>query len=473
MPDAQIFNMLNAPSNRLTLMNDPIERVESNVRGYSRSFPTEFCSAVGSTMTDSHGRNFVDFFCGAGSLNYGHNHRGAKEALLEYISRDGIQHSLDMVTEAKVGLIRTFQDRILRPRGLDYRIQFTGPTGTNAVEAAVKLAKKQTGRSHVVAFTNAYHGHSLGALALTGNQYYHSDYYGSHDNVTHLPFDGYLGELDTSLILEKMLSDRSSGLPMPAAVILETIQGEGGVNVASDSWLQQIAEICKVHDIRLIIDDIQVGNGRSGKFFSFEHAGIVPDMVCLSKSIGGGLPLSLVLIKPEFDVWRPGEHTGTFRGNNLAFIAGKAVLEHWSSPEFENEIQRRSEIIHDRLLAIVNRHQDKGLSLRGRGMIWGLDVELGERASAIGKHAFESGLLIESAGVRDHVMKVMPALTIEIELLQRGLDILEASTEHVLATESTVQTALEEQPVANNTAIAPALMSPSSMGTIPTGTFLL
>ena len=421
-------------------MNDPIERIESNVRGYARSFPTVFESAVGSIMTDHVGRDYIDFLCGAGSLNYGHNHRGAKAALLEYITGDGILHSLDMVTGAKVDFVESFDRTILRPRQLNYRLQFTGPTGTNAVEAAVKLAKKQTGRSHVVAFTNAYHGHSLGSLALTGNQFFHHENYGSHDNVTHLPFDGYLGDFDTSLIFEKMLSDRGSGLPLPAAVILETIQGEGGVNVASDGWLRQIAEICHVHDIRLIIDDIQVGNGRSGKFFSFEHAGIVPDMVCLSKSIGGGLPLSLVLIKPEFDVWRSGEHTGTFRGNNLAFVAANAVLKHWESASFQSGIEERGEIVRQRLETIASRHHDKGLSLRGRGMIWGLDVQSGQRASAITRSAFESGLLIESAGIRDHVLKALPALTIEIEILQQGIDVLEASIEQVLSCEAASQT---------------------------------
>lgn len=417
-------------------MTDRIAHIESNVRGYARSFPTEFRSAVGSTLVDTQGRQFIDFFCGAGSLNYGHNHRGAKQALLNYIARDGIHHSLDMVTEAKVEFVQTFRQSILRPRGLNYRIQFTGPTGTNAVEAAIKLARKQTGRSHVVAFTNAYHGHSLGALALTGNQYYHNEHYGSHNNVTHLPFDGYLGDMDTSLILEKMLCDGGSGLPRPAAVILETIQGEGGVNVASDAWLRRVAQLCEDHDVRLIIDDIQVGNGRSGTFFSFEHAGIVPDIVCLSKSIGGGLPMSLVLLKPELDVWRPGEHTGTFRGNNLAFIAGKAVLQHWENCEFENEIDQRGQIVRQRFESIIQRHGDQNLKLRGRGMIWGLDVHDGERASLITRHAFASGLLIESAGIRDHVMKAMPALTIEIDLLHQGLDILEASIEHILKNEA-------------------------------------
>ena len=333
---------------------DPIAHLESSVRGYAHLFPTVFETASGSLLENSQGKSFVDFFCGAGTLNYGHNNERAKAALLEYIAADGIQHSLDTVTTAKVDFLNTLNELILQPRGLEYKVQFTGPTGTNAVEAAIKLARKSKQRSHIVAFTHAYHGHSLGALALTGNQYYHSEFYGSHNNISHLPFDGYLGDQDTSLLLERMIEDPSSGMPLPAAIILETIQGEGGVNVASDRWLQRVEGICRKHDILLIVDDIQVGNGRTGKFFSFEQPGICPDMVCLSKSIGGGLPLSLVLIRPDCDVWQPGQHTGTFRGNNLAFVAANAVLSHWENPGFEDEIEQRKQLVRARLELILS-----------------------------------------------------------------------------------------------------------------------
>ena len=413
---------------------DPIAGIESAVRGYARLFPTIFDTASGSTLTDTSGRQFIDFFCGAGSLNYGHNNPRAKAALLRYIENDGIQHSLDTVTRAKADFLDTFQQVVLQPRGLQYKIQFTGPTGTNAVEAAVKLARKYKRRSHVVAFTHAYHGHSLGALALTANEYYHDDHYGSHANVTHLPFDGYLGKQDTSLLLEKMLDDSSSGLPKPAAIILETIQGEGGVNVASDQWLRRVAELCQRHEILLIVDDIQVGNGRSGKFFSFEHAGVTPDIVCLSKSIGGGLPMSVVLIRPECDAWQPGEHTGTFRGNNLAFVAARAVLSHWEDHQFESDIADRGYIVEQALLSICQQHSSSGFAIRGRGMIWGLDVRKGSIAKQVIRQAFDRGLLIESSGADDEVLKVMPALTIEIDQLRKGLEVLSeviASVQHV------------------------------------------
>ncbi|TWU31519.1 diaminobutyrate--2-oxoglutarate transaminase [Novipirellula artificiosorum] len=442
-------------------MQTTIERIESNVRGYARLFPTVFQSAVGSTLTDTAGKTYIDFFCGAGSLNYGHNPRKAKAALLDYIERDGVQHSLDTATVAKVDFLDTFDRLILRPRGLQYRIQFTGPTGTNAVEAAIKLARKQTGRSHVIAFTGGYHGHSLGSLALTANQYYHSESYGSHNNVTHLPFDGYLDDQDTSEILAKMLQDRSSGLPMPAAVILETVQGEGGINVASDAWLRRIASICEEHDIRLIIDDIQVGNGRTGTFFSFERAGITPDLVCLSKSIGGGLPMSLLLIRPERDTWNPGEHTGTFRGNNLAFVAATAVLRHWADPKFETEIAVRSERVRQRMEQICHRHRDAGFECRGRGLIWGIDVKRGDLASEVIRRAFKAGLLIEASGNKDQVLKVMPALTIPMALLDQGLKILDSSIRQTMASIPTVS----EKP-ASTAVVFPNLAMPTGASSL-------
>ena len=410
----------------------PTTTIESEVRGYVRTFPTVFNKAQGSVLTNTEGKEYIDFFCGAGSLNYGHNNPNAKKALLQYIENDGIQHSLDTATRAKLDFLDTFETVILKPRDLNYKIQFTGPTGTNAVEAAVKLARKVKKRSHIIAFSHGYHGHTLGALALTANDYYHDEHYGSHDNVSHLPFDGYLGEVDTSLYLDKVLSDQSSGIPLPAAIILETIQGEGGINVASNVWLQQIEAVCKKHDILLIVDDIQVGNGRTGKFFSFEHAGITPDIVCLSKSIGGGLPFSINLIKPEIDAWKPGEHTGTFRGNNLAFVAGRAILEYWKR-DFESDIVERGLLIETRLNTIIKRHSQHTLSCRGRGMIWGLDVGKGNIAKDIIQRCFTCGLLIESSGANDEVIKVMAALTIDMPTLDRGFDILDGVIADVLA----------------------------------------
>jgi len=408
-----------------------IDRLESNVRGYVRSFPTVFESATGSWLIDQSGRRYLDFFAGAGTLNYGHNNSAVKQALIAYLEKDGVVHGLDMATTAKVELIEAIEEILLKPRNMDYKVQFTGPTGTNAVEAAIKLARKSKQRSHVVAFTNAYHGHSLGSLALTGNQYYHDISYGSHNNVSHLPFDGYLGDLDTSTLLEKMLQDGSSGLPRPAAVILETVQGEGGINVASEKWLLNIARICNAHDVLLIVDEIQVGNGRTGTFFSFEHTGIQPDIVCISKAFGGGLPMSILLMKRECDTWNPGEHTGTFRGNNLAFVAAKVLLDYWRTDALSLQIKSHAVMIEKRLRQIMRDFGSACSAVRGRGMIWGLEFSNDSTASQVCRNAFERGLMVETSGARDHVVKLLPPLTISTDDLRLGLEILSDSVDAI------------------------------------------
>jgi diaminobutyrate-2-oxoglutarate transaminase len=417
------------------MVQQTINHLESNIRGYVRSFPTVFKSASGSWLVDQEDRRFLDFFAGAGTLNYGHNNPSVKKALLSYIESDGVMHGLDTATVAKIELLDGIEEILLKPRNMDYKVQFTGPTGTNAVEAAIKLARKSRQRSHVVAFTNAYHGHSLGSLALTGNQYYHDISYGSHSNVSHLPFDGYLGEVDTSKLLEKMLSDGSSGLPIPAAVILETVQGEGGINVASFEWLRRIERICRRHDILLIADDIQVGNGRTGSFFSFEPAGIEPDIICISKAFGGGLPMSLLLMRRECDTWKPGEHTGTFRGNNLAFVAARVLLDYWRDNQLSLQIQEHAKFIEQTLKQIQSQFSSTCSDVRGRGMIWGIEFSNAEMASLVCRKAFEKGLLIETSGARDHVVKLLPPLTTSLEDLTFGLSIVKDSIESVLEEE--------------------------------------
>jgi diaminobutyrate-2-oxoglutarate transaminase len=412
-------------------MLNTIDRMESEIRGYVRSFPVVFESATKATLRTVDGREFIDFFAGAGTLNYGHNNEKANERMIEYIQKHGVQHGLDTATRAKIDFIETFESLILKPRNLDFKLQFTGPTGTNSVEAAIKLARKLKKRSHIIAFTNAYHGHSLGSLALTGNQYYHDEHYGSHDNVTHMPFDGYLGDdIDTSLLLEKMLLDGSSGLPKPAAIILETIQCEGGIKVASPQWLKRIEKICRDNDILLIIDDIQTGNGRTGEFFSFEASGIRPDLICLSKSIGGGLPMSLVLISRELDVWKPGQHTGTFRGNNLAFVASRACLENWKEADaFTKQTFAKGKLVQAAFQSIVDSNPTRNFSVRGRGMVWGIDLGNGELAGKVVQESFNNGLIIETAGADGHVVKFLAPLVIDESQLKDGLEILNRAFE--------------------------------------------
>ena len=404
------------------------EEVESQVRGYIRSFPAVFDTAEGAELFDEDGNRYIDFFAGAGTLNYGHNHPLIRKALIEYLERKGIVHALDKATVAKRAFLQTFVDTVLAPRKLDYKIQFAGPTGTNAVESAMKLARMVKKRSNVIAFTNGYHGLTMGALSVTGNTFYRDESYGLRANSDFMPFDGYYGpDVDTLMILRKMLEDNSSGVDLPAAIILETVQGEGGINVASAEWLQGLERICREFDILLIVDDIQMGNGRTGKFFSFERAGIYPDMVTLSKSIGGGLPMALLLMRPELDQWQPGEHTGTFRGNNLAFVAATEALSLWKDDALSREVERKGKVLEDALKAIATKHPDAGIEWRGLGMAQGLDFHKSGAGSDVSAQAFKRGLVIETAGADDNVLKFLPPLIIEDDLLSEGLGIIEES----------------------------------------------
>jgi len=400
------------------------ERRESVVRSYARSMPREFTSAQGSWMHDSNGGRYLDFLSGCSSLNYGHNHPVLKSALLDYIEADGITHGLDLHTEAKTDFLEALESIILKPRGLDYRAMFTGPTGTNAVEAAIKLARKVTGRELVIAFTNGFHGMTLGALACTGNAGKRGGAGVPLSHVSHEPYDGYYGpDVDTTELLDQRLSDPSSGLDAPAAILVETVQGEGGLNSASPQWLRKIATIAKEHGALLIIDDIQAGCGRTGGFFSFEGMGFTPDIVTMAKSLSGmGLPFALTLFRPELDIWAPGEHNGTFRGNNHAFVTAAAALRHfWSDEQFLRDIGRRGDLLAERLERIAREH---GLSTRGRGMMRGIDVRSGDVAAMITAAAFERGLVIETSGAHDEIVKVLAPLTTGDALLSSGLDIL-------------------------------------------------
>lgn len=409
------------------------DTLESEVRSYCRLFPQVFERALGSCLFDESGREYLDFFSGAGTVNYGHNNPLLKASLIEYLQRDGVTHSLDMATRAKGEFLDRFQRVVLQPRGLRYKIQFPGPTGTNAVEAALKLARKVTGRTNVLFFHNAYHGMTLGALAVTGNSSKRKGAGVPLLHTTPIPFEGDLGPVDTLDHLRWLLENPSSGVDKPAAVIIETVQAEGGVRPASFPWLQRLAELLRRHDVLLIVDDIQVGCGRTGTFFSFEPAEIVPDIVCLSKSISGfGLPMALVLIRPELDVWSPGEHNGTFRGNNLAFITGAAALSYWEDDSFSREIAWKADLVRTRLEEIAARFPQTAPQVRGRGLIQGLELAdgLAERTVRL---AFERGLVIEPVGPRDEVLKILPPLVIEEAELRQGLEILEEALGQAVA----------------------------------------
>ncbi len=413
---------------------ETFERLESNVRGYCRDFPTVFTQAKGHHVWDEQGRRYVDFFAGAGVLNYGHNNPRLKKKVMEYLMKDGVVHGLDMATEAKRAFLNTFEEVILKPRGLSYKVQFPGPTGTNAVESAMKLARKVTGRHNIVAFTRGFHGMTMGALAATANAGKRGGASVPLNYTTTMPYDGYYGDdIDTVMVLERHLDDAGSGLDKPAAVLVETVQGEGGVNPARFEWLKRLAEVCRAHDVLLIVDDIQMGCGRTGPFFSFEPVGITPDIVTLSKSIGGiGLPMAVVLIRPDLDQWKPGEHNGTFRGNNLAFVAATEALDaYWRDDAFAKATEAKGRMVRQRLEAIQRRFGDVAVEVRGRGLIQGIVFGPEGFGDEVIHQAFEDGLIIETSGPRDEVVKVMPPLTIDEKALCEGLDILESAVEKI------------------------------------------
>lgn len=415
---------------------DIFKSTESEVRVYSRAFPMVFNRAKNAHIYSEDGQEYLDFLAGAGSLNYGHNNDTLKQALLAYIESDGISQGLDLFTTAKHDFIAAYKKHILDPRELDYKMQFTGPTGTNCVEAALKLARKVKGRDGIISFTNGFHGVSLGAVAATGNKHHRGGAGVPLNSVTFMPYDGYLGEgVDTLAMMDKMLSDNSSGLDLPAAVIVEAVQGEGGLNAASAEWLQGLEKLCKKHDMLLILDDIQAGNGRSGEFFSFEFAGIKPDIVTVSKSLSGyGLPMALVLFKPELDVWGPGEHNGTFRGNNMAFITARTAIEtYWKDDAFAKEVQEKTEVLGNGLQTIADKY-GSDFYLKGRGLMRGIACPNGELADKVTSLAFEKGLIIETSGPNDEVIKCLMPLTTSKDDLKKGTDILAECFDEVLGT---------------------------------------
>ncbi|MFF8629901.1 diaminobutyrate--2-oxoglutarate transaminase [Streptomyces werraensis] len=400
------------------------ERLESEVRSYCRSWPTVFDRAYGSRIYGEDNRPFLDFFSGAGALNYGHNNPVLKRALLDYIERDGVTHALDMSTAAKRTFLETFQEIVLEPRELPYKVMFPGPAGTNAVEAALKLARKVKGREAVVFFTNAFHGMSLGSLAVTGNAFKRA---GAGVPLVHavpMPYDERReGGERAFRWFDRLLAGEGSGLDTPAAVIVETVQGEGGINVARAEWLRSLAELCRRRDMLLIVDDIQMGCGRTGAFFSFEEAGITPDIVTLSKSVSGyGLPMALTLFRPGLDVWQPGEHNGTFRGFNPAFVTATAALEeYWRDGRLQKQTLSRGDQTEQALRDIAIGRPGPVPEVRGRGLAWGMEFADPSRATAVCARAFELGLLLETSGPRDEVVKLFPPLTIDDQELEEGL----------------------------------------------------
>lgn len=403
-------------------MENIFEKYESEVRSYCRTFPKEFVKSKGAIIEDIDGNKYIDFFDGAGALNYGHNNDYIKEKLIDYLKNDGIIHSLDMYTTPKKEFIKFFEEEVLIPRNLNYKIQFTGPTGTNAVEAALKLARKVKKRENIFALMGCFHGMTLGSLALTSDKDSRKGAGLPLTNVTHIPTPYMFDKLNVIEYLDKILTDDHSGVDKPAAIIIETVQAEGGIYVFDENFLQGIRAICDKHDILLIVDDIQVGCARTGTFFSFERAEIIPDIVVMSKSIGGyGMPMAITLIKPELDIWKPAEHNGTFRGNQLSMVAAKAGLEVMLNEKVEKQVKEKEKIVKKYLEENIKTND---VEIRGIGLIWGIDVHNEELSKKIVNECFNNDLILERAGRQNSVVKIMPPLTIDEETLLKGLDIV-------------------------------------------------
>jgi len=416
------------------------EQRESAIRAYCRVYPVVFDKAMNAKQIDEEGNEYIDFFAGAGVLNFGHNNQRMTAAVVDYIQSSGVTHALDMQTKAKRQFMERFEKVILKPRDMPHKMQFVGPTGTNAVEAAMKLARRVTQRQDIMAFTRGFHGMTLGSLAATANRYFRGAAGVPLNHVSHHPFgcdkaciDCHSGcGIESLEKLRALYQDTSSGVTPPAAFLLETIQAEGGVNVASKEWLQALAALAKEVGSLLIIDDIQVGMGRTGSFFSFDEMDIDPDIICLAKGLGGmGLPIAMNLIKPEVDeYWSPGEHTGTFRGQSLSFVAGAEALSYFENDDLMMQVKQKGQLMQSALAPLAERYD--AIQVRSKGMIVGLDVSTGERAKAIVDNCFKAGLLIASCGTGGRVVKLIPPLTIPDEELLQGLDTLIATTEQVM-----------------------------------------
>lgn len=421
---------------------------ESEARSYPRKFPFALKKAKGVTLEDVEGKKYIDFLCGAGTLALGHNDDEVNQKMVDLINSGAPLHTLDLTTETKDKFVETIHSILPFDMAKDVKIQFCSPSGTDATDAAIKLCKIATGRGTVIAFSGGYHGMGHGAMAVTGNCSAKSKIQNLMPGVQFMPYPysyrcpmGLGGEAGTkacAAYFERLLKDPESGVPKPAAVIIEPIQGEGGVIPAPVEFLQAIRRVTKELEIPLICDEIQCGMGRSGKVFAFEYANIVPDVILASKAIGGTQPMSVVIYNKKLDVWGPGSHAGTFRGNQLAMAAGTVVMNRISQPEFLSEVVRKGNIFKERLLSLQKECPIIG-DVRGKGLMLGVEFvdPNGEKdlmnhplpsskiCARIQKECFENGLVMEKGGRDSSVMRCLTALNISDEDLLKGISIFE------------------------------------------------
>lgn len=424
------------------------DSTESNARSYPRKFPFALAKAQGSWLTDVEGNKYLDFLCGAGTLALGHNDPDVNQGMMDMLTGNLPLHTLDLTTPVKDEFVHTLLNLLPGELKNNAKIQFCSPSGTDAVDAALKLCKTATGRSSVIAFTGGYHGMGHGALSCTGNLNAKNKVHGLMPETHFFPYPysyrcpfglgGDAGVDAACAFFERQLKDPEGGITKPAAVILEPIQGEGGVVPAPVKFLQTVRRVTKELDIPLICDEIQCGFGRSGKFFAFEYADIVPDVILSSKAIGGSQPLSVVIYNKKLDVWTQGAHAGTFRGNQLAMKAGTIVMNKVSKPEFLAEVVEKGEIFAKRMEEIKAKVSIIG-DLRGKGLMRGIEFidpksepdqlgakkASGEIAALVQKRCFENHLVMEKGGRNGSVMRCLCALNVTKEDMNTALDIIE------------------------------------------------
>ena len=437
---------------------DRQNRTESNARSYPRKFPIAIKKAKGSWIEDVQGNSYLDFLCGAGTLALGHNDDEVNQAMIDLITSGAPLHTLDLTTPTKDRFVETIFSLLPQELQINGKIQFCSPSGTDAVDAAIKLCKTATGRSSVIAFGGAYHGMGHGALALTGNLNAKNHIPGLMSDVHFMPYPfsyrcpfGLGGEagIDAACAyFEKTLKDPESGITRPAAVILEPIQGEGGVIPAPAKFLQTIRRVTQELGIPMIVDEIQCGIGRSGKFFAFEHAGITPDVILSSKAIGGSQPMSVVIYHKDLDLWETGAHAGTFRGNQLAMVAGTVVMNRVSKKSFLDEVTAKGKVIVDRMLALQSEFSIIG-DIRGKGLMIGIEFvdpngtkdslgslpPSGTIAAKIQKECFEHRLIMEKGGRYGSVMRCLCALNVTYDDIEFMLTTFEQAVRKVYADE--------------------------------------
>ncbi|MDN4527538.1 aspartate aminotransferase family protein [Fictibacillus fluitans] len=414
------------------------EHRESNARSYPRRIPIAIEEAEGIFVKDVDGKTYYDCLAGAGTLALGHNHPVVIEAIQQVIKDKRPLHTLDLTTPVKEEFVTELFDCLPAEFAQNAKIQFCGPTGGDAIEAAIKLTKTATGRQSILSFQGGYHGSTHGTMALSGNLGPKEKVRGLMPDVHFLPYPytyrdpfGIGGEdahRISSQYIENLLDDPESGILAPAAMILEVVQGEGGSIPAPVEWLQEMRRITKERGIPLIIDEVQTGIGRTGEFFAFEHAGIVPDVLVLSKAIGGSLPLSVVIYDKQLDQWSPGAHIGTFRGNQMAMAAGTATLSFVKKQNLSAHAKRMGALLSERLGQIQSSYPQIG-DVRGRGLMIGAEIVNSEGqkgkngslpaapalASAIQRECFNRGLILEVGGRHGSVIRFLPPLIITEE----------------------------------------------------------